>query len=118
MQVRVGDVGGNTLGLYGAVFGPRGDQILAHGYQGAFHLWDKVLDEGAVKADQSDAAELWQPLPMLGGHFAAVMDLSWEPQAGRFLLTVSSDQTTRLHAPWRNDHGEVGNVVLLLQYLQ
>ena len=41
-QVRVGEVGGNTLGLYGAIFSPRGNQILAHGYQGAFHLWKNV----------------------------------------------------------------------------
>lgn len=42
LQVRVGDVGGNSLGLYGAVFGPSGDCILAHGHQGEFHLWKKV----------------------------------------------------------------------------
>ncbi len=41
-QVRVGDVGGNSLGLYGAVFGPRGDHIIAHGYQGTFHLWKRI----------------------------------------------------------------------------
>lgn len=41
-QVRVGEVGGNSLGLYGAIFSPRGNQILAHGYQGAFHLWRSV----------------------------------------------------------------------------
>lgn len=42
MQVRVGDVGGNSLGLYGAVFAPDGNYILAHGYQGSFHLWKKL----------------------------------------------------------------------------
>jgi len=41
-QVRVGEVGGNTLGLYGAIFSPLGNQILSHGYQGAFHLWRSV----------------------------------------------------------------------------
>ena len=35
-------MGGNSLGLYGAVFGPSGDYVLAHGYQGEFHLWKKV----------------------------------------------------------------------------
>lgn len=39
-QVRVGEVGGNTLGLYGCSFGNQGLSILAHGYQGALHLWN------------------------------------------------------------------------------
>ena len=42
MQVCVGDVGGTSLGLYGAVFGPRGNHFIAHGYQGSFHLWKKI----------------------------------------------------------------------------
>ena len=32
-HVRVGEVGGNTLGLYGGLFGPTGKSILAHGFQ-------------------------------------------------------------------------------------
>ncbi|XP_035827698.1 elongator complex protein 2 [Aplysia californica] len=38
-QVRVGDVGGNTLGFFGGLFSPCGQSILAHGYQGAFNQW-------------------------------------------------------------------------------
>ena len=41
--MRVGTVGGNTLGLFGAVFSPDGDSILAQGYQGAFHLWHRQV---------------------------------------------------------------------------
>ena len=37
--MRVGEVGGNTLGLFGGVFSPDGSSILAHGYQGAIHQW-------------------------------------------------------------------------------
>ena len=37
--MRVGEVGGNTLGLYGGMFAPDGKSIIAHGYQGAFHQW-------------------------------------------------------------------------------
>jgi elongator complex protein 2 len=38
-KVRVGDIGGNHLGFFGAAFGKEGRYILAHGYNGAFHLW-------------------------------------------------------------------------------
>ncbi|EGG19563.1 hypothetical protein DFA_00141 [Cavenderia fasciculata] len=38
-EVRIGDMGGNILGLYGAVFSPTGEYLLSHGYNGAFHLW-------------------------------------------------------------------------------
>ncbi|XP_044261975.1 probable elongator complex protein 2 [Tribolium madens] len=85
-KVRVGEVGGNTMGFYGGVFSPDGQHILAHGYNGAFHLWENTTIE-------------WKPCVTIGGHFAEVTDLAWDPQ-GEFLMTVSADQTTRIHAPW------------------
>ncbi|KAK4875944.1 hypothetical protein RN001_012366 [Aquatica leii] len=88
-KVRVGEVGGNTLGFYGGMFGPDGFTILAHGYHGAFHIW-KLLK----------GSDVWEPQVTVNGHFNEVVDLSWEPK-GEFLLTVSTDQTTRIHAPWR-----------------
>lgn len=42
-SARVGEVGGNTLGFYGAKFGPRGAFILAHGFQGSLHLWGRKV---------------------------------------------------------------------------
>lgn len=51
-KLRVGEVGGNTLGLYGCQFSPDGKSILAHGYQGAFTLWnlqeDNVSHENVI----------------------------------------------------------------------
>ena len=38
-RVRVGDVGGNTLGFLGCDWGPAGDKIIGHSFSGAFHLW-------------------------------------------------------------------------------
>jgi hypothetical protein len=38
-KARAGDIGGNTLGFYGATFDSTGQFIVAHGYQGALHLW-------------------------------------------------------------------------------
>lgn len=36
---------GNTLGFYGGVYGSGGNWILAHGYNGAFHLWKRVVKQ-------------------------------------------------------------------------
>ena len=41
-KLRVGEVGGNTLGLYGCQFAPDGNTVLAHGYQGAFTVWNRL----------------------------------------------------------------------------
>lgn len=41
-SVRVGEVGGNTLGFYGGKFGPDGNTFIGHGYQGSLHYWNYV----------------------------------------------------------------------------
>ncbi|XP_034016686.1 elongator complex protein 2 [Thalassophryne amazonica] len=94
-QVRVGEVGGNTLGFYGCQMSPDGSMIIAHAFHGALHLWCKDQDkEGS-----------WQPGVVISGHFDAVQDLSWDPD-GDFILSVGSDQTTRLFTPWRKEDSE------------
>ncbi|XP_034840315.1 elongator complex protein 2 [Maniola hyperantus] len=89
--VRVGEVGGNGLGFYGSRFGP--DAFLGHGYNGSLHIW---------KYDKE--SKQWQPSVVVGGHFSEVGDIRWENQ-GRYLVSVSLDQTTRLHAPWLRADG-------------
>ncbi|XP_051948383.1 elongator complex protein 2-like isoform X2 [Xyrauchen texanus] len=88
-QVRVGEVGGNTLGFYGCQMSPDGSMILAHAFHGALHLWHRDGDQGK-----------WRPGVVVSGHFNAVQDLSWDPD-GEFLISVGSDQTTRLFTPWK-----------------
>ncbi|XP_048466977.1 elongator complex protein 2 isoform X2 [Rhincodon typus] len=93
-QVRVGEVGGNTLGFYGCQFSPDGSMILAHAFHGALHLWSQNKSKGE-----------WKPEVILSGHFGSVQDLIWDPE-GEFILSVGSDQTTRLFAPWRRARHE------------
>ncbi|ESO84286.1 hypothetical protein LOTGIDRAFT_176189 [Lottia gigantea] len=88
-HVRVGEVGGNTLGFYGGMFSPDGLKIIAHGYQGAFHHWSL-----------NQITNQWNPSVTGGGHFESVEDIDWDRSEGEFLLSTSADQTTRLHAPW------------------
>lgn len=42
--MRVGEVGGNTLGFYGCQMSPDGSMVLAHAFHGALHLWAKDQD--------------------------------------------------------------------------
>ncbi|XP_014288786.1 elongator complex protein 2 [Halyomorpha halys] len=85
-ESRMGEMGGdNSLGYYGGKFAPNGLSIIVHSYQGSFHIWQKQKDK-------------WVADFTIGGHSDAVMDLSWE-ESGNYLLSVSSDKTTRLHAP-------------------
>ncbi|XP_039279071.1 probable elongator complex protein 2 [Nilaparvata lugens] len=85
---RMGEMGGNGLGFYGACYSPHGNFLLVHGFQGGIHLWKRK-------------EELWEPEISITGHFSGVVDLTWEAVHGRYLLSVSLDQTTRLHAPWK-----------------
>ncbi|XP_037295627.1 probable elongator complex protein 2 [Manduca sexta] len=93
-KVRVGEVGGNGLGFYGSRFGPGGTQFMGHGYNGSFHIWNFRKETGQ-----------WEPAVVAGGHYSAVEDVAWEPHRGRYLVSVSADQTSRLHAPWVKQDG-------------
>ncbi|CAG9763489.1 unnamed protein product [Ceutorhynchus assimilis] len=93
-SMRVGEVGGNTLGFYGGCFNSTADRIIAYSYHGAFHIWTKG-ENGR-----------WLPDVTVGGHFGAVVDLAWEPQ-GDFLYSVSVDQTARIHGPWQKENKEI-----------
>ncbi|NXD16794.1 ELP2 protein, partial [Nothocercus nigrocapillus] len=92
-SVRVGEVGGNTLGFFDCQFSPDGSMIVAHAFHGALHLWKQT----ALNKKE------WTPEVVISGHFSSVEDVKWDPQ-GEFIVSVGSDQTTRLFAPWKRKH--------------
>lgn len=92
-KIRVGDVGGNSLGFYGAKFSSDGKSIVGHGFQASLHLWHQS------KVDE----RLWEPGVINGGHYKEVRDIGWEPN-GEFLFSASVDQTTRIHGKWNRDN--------------
>ncbi|KND04539.1 Elongator subunit ELP2 [Spizellomyces punctatus DAOM BR117] len=89
-EVRLGEIGGSTLGFYGSLFSPNGNWVLANGYNGALHVWSQASENE------------WTPRIGISGHFKSVEDLSWDP-SGQFFVSTSLDQTTRLFAPWKRD---------------
>lgn len=48
----------------------------------------------------------WRPGVVISGHFNEVQDLTWDPE-GDFIISVGSDQTTRLFTPWKQDGKQV-----------
>uniref|UniRef100_A0AAA9STN4 Elongator complex protein 2 n=2 Tax=Bos TaxID=9903 RepID=A0AAA9STN4_BOVIN len=60
-------------------------------------------EESGVWLEQKE----WTPEIVISGHFDGVQDLTWDPE-GEFIITVGTDQTTRLFAPWkRKDQSQV-----------
>lgn len=45
-------------------------------------------------------------------------DIAWDPEDGQFLMSVSSDQTTRLHAPWHREGKEVEWVLVIMVLIE
>lgn len=101
-STRVGDTGGKYIqGFLGALWGPEGKSIIGHGFLGSFRVWNHVGDGALSSGSDSTTGflnESWEPVPSMTGHFAAAKDACWDP-TGSFLLTVGTDQTTRLFAP-------------------
>ncbi|NXL44969.1 ELP2 protein, partial [Podilymbus podiceps] len=83
-------MGGNTLGFFDCQFSPDGSMIVAHAFHGALHLWKQTT----VNKKE------WTPEVVISGHFSSVEDVQWDPE-GEFIISVGSDQTTRLFAPWK-----------------
>lgn len=63
--------------------------VVSLGRTGSWRIW--ILDK---------ESNFWTLRPGVVGHTASVNGLCWSPE-GEYLLSTSSDQTTRLHAQWQ-----------------
>ncbi|KAL6719593.1 Elongator subunit elp2 [Lecanora helva] len=80
---------GSTGGFWIGLWSPSGKDLVSLGRTGSWRLWN---------FDESDAQ--WVQGLGVSGHTKCVTGISWSRQ-GSYLLSTSSDQTTRLHARWR-----------------
>ncbi|EQL01295.1 elongator protein 2 [Ophiocordyceps sinensis CO18] len=84
---------GSTGGFWTGLWSPDGKSVACLGRTGSWRRWRYV-----------SADDAWQPCIAISGHTKAVTGISWS-KGGGYLLSTSSDQTTRLHATWLGPGG-------------
>ncbi|WVR05373.1 hypothetical protein IAU60_002387 [Kwoniella sp. DSM 27419] len=85
---RFGAIGGRGLSFYGAIWGQGGNSVLAGGWNGGWERWSRNTEGENVG---------WEVQAGLNGHHGEVQSVAWDPR-GEYLLSVASDQTSRIHA--------------------
>lgn len=103
---RLGEMGGGGLGFLGAKTSLNGQTIVAQGFQGSLHIWTINQDE--------NGEDVIKPENAPSGHFGAVNDIAWAT-GGEYLFSVSSDQTTRIHAPCKTISNEKWSEIARVQ---
>ena len=78
---------GSSGGFWIGLWSPNGKCLASLGKTGSWRLWKYRKDEAR-----------WIQSVGTTGHTRSVTDISWSKD-GSYLLSTSSDQTTRLHAP-------------------
>ena len=81
---------GSTGGFWIGLWSPDGKSLVSLGRTGGWRLW---------KYDKSQVR--WAQGLGVSGHTKSVTDVAWSKH-GMYLLSTSSDQTTRLHAAWKH----------------
>lgn len=79
---------GSTGGFWTGVWSHDGTSVACLGRTGSWRRWEYVAEEDS-----------WKPCIAVTGHTKAVTGVSWS-RDGNYLLSTSSDQTTRLHTRW------------------
>ena len=82
---------GSTGGFWIGLWSPRGDHVVSLGRSGTWRLWKHEKEENS-----------WVQELGVSGHVKAVRGIVWSTD-GKYILSTSSDQTTRLHAQWKRN---------------
>ncbi|RMD42543.1 hypothetical protein DV735_g2603, partial [Chaetothyriales sp. CBS 134920] len=80
---------GSSGGFWTGLWSPDGTHVTCLGRTGSWRLW----------AYDSES-QYWTQKHAVSGHTGPVNDVAW-PSDGSYILSTSSDQTTRLHAEWK-----------------
>lgn len=82
---------GSTGGFWAGLWSPSGATVVCLGRTGSWRLWDHDREK-----------DRWVQGVGISGHTQAVTGIAWSKR-GDYLLSTSSDQTTRLHARWKRE---------------
>ena len=82
---------GSTGGFSTGLWSPCGDNVLSLGRTGSWRLWQ-----------HEEETDRWVQGIGISGHFQSITSIAWAKD-GSYLLSTSSDQTTRLHAEWKKE---------------
>lgn len=84
---------GSTGGFWIGLWSPTGEHIVCLGRTGSWRLWN-----------YNRKLARWVQGIGISGHTKPVTDIAWAKD-GTYLLSAGSDQTTRLHAEWKQNCG-------------
>lgn len=82
---------GSTGGFWAGLWSPSGETVVTLGRTGSWRLWDHDVIE-----------DRWNQNVGTSGHTQSITGIAWA-QNGEYLLSTSTDQTTRLHAQWKEE---------------
>jgi elongator complex protein 2 len=80
---------GSTGGFWVGLWSPSGSTVVCLGRTGSWRLWN-----------YNSHQDRWIQGVGISGHTQSITGIAWSKE-GDYLLSASSDQTTRLHAKWK-----------------